>query len=112
MTQNSRVIERGKLRMDLGRHTCTWNANPITLTVTEYLILQALAQRPRIVKSRDRANGRGHMKIKSMLTTAVSTVTSNVSGENSKQLMTLLMQSKQSTAWDTASTRPEVRNRS
>jgi len=49
----SRVIERGKLLMDPERHACTWEARQVTLTVTEFLILQALAQRPGIVKSRD-----------------------------------------------------------
>ncbi len=50
---SSRVIERGKLVMDADRHACTWDGKPVTLTVTEFLILQALAQRPGIVKSRD-----------------------------------------------------------
>jgi two-component system response regulator ChvI len=49
----SRAIERGKLVMDPDRHSCTWDGKPVTLTVTEFLILQALAQRPGIVKSRD-----------------------------------------------------------
>ena len=49
----TRVIERGKLVMDADRHACTWDGKPVTLTVTEFLILQALAQRPGIVKSRD-----------------------------------------------------------
>ncbi len=49
----SRVIERGKLVMDADRHACSWDGHPVTLTVTEFLILQALAQRPGIVKSRD-----------------------------------------------------------
>jgi len=49
----SRAIERGKLVMDPDRHSCTWDAKPVTLTVTEFLILQSLAQRPGIVKSRD-----------------------------------------------------------
>ncbi len=51
--ETSRVIERGKLVMDADRHACTWDGKPVTLTVTEFLILQALAQRPGIVKSRD-----------------------------------------------------------
>ena len=46
-------IERGKLAMDPDRHSCTWDGKPVTLTVTEFLILQSLAQRPGIVKSRD-----------------------------------------------------------
>jgi two-component system response regulator ChvI len=47
------VLERGKLKMDSERHSCTWDAKPVTLTVTEFLILEALAQRPGVVKSRD-----------------------------------------------------------
>ena len=39
--------------MDQERHTCTWQGRPVTLTVTEFLILQSLAQRPGVVKSRD-----------------------------------------------------------
>ena len=39
--------------MDPERHTCTWKNEPVTLTVTEFLILQALAQRPGVVKSRN-----------------------------------------------------------
>lgn len=49
----SKVIERGKLVMDPDRHACSWDGKAVTLTVTEFLILQALAQRPGIVKSRD-----------------------------------------------------------
>jgi two-component system response regulator ChvI len=49
----SKVLERGKLKMDPERHTCVWNDGPVTLTVTEFLILQSLAQRPGVVKSRD-----------------------------------------------------------
>ncbi len=51
--ETAKVIERGKLSMDPERHSCTWDGRPVTLTVTEFLILQALAQRPGIVKSRD-----------------------------------------------------------
>jgi two-component system response regulator ChvI len=49
----TRILERGALSMDPERHTCTWNAQPVTLTVTEFLILYALAQRPGVVKSRN-----------------------------------------------------------
>jgi two-component system response regulator ChvI len=49
----SKVLERGNLRMDAERHTCTWKGDPVTLTVTEFLILQALASRPGLVKSRN-----------------------------------------------------------
>ena len=50
---DSKVLERGLLRMDPERHTCTWKNEPVTLTVTEFLILQALASRPGVVKSRN-----------------------------------------------------------
>jgi len=46
-------IVRGNLILDQERHTCTWKEQPVTLTVTEFLILHALAQRPGVVKSRD-----------------------------------------------------------
>ena len=49
----SRAIRRGKLLMDPARHECTWDGRPVKLTVTEFLLLQALAQRPGFVKSRD-----------------------------------------------------------
>jgi len=50
---DAKVLERGLLRMDPERHTCTWQNEPVTLTVTEFLILQALASRPGVVKSRN-----------------------------------------------------------
>ncbi|HET7411426.1 MAG TPA: response regulator transcription factor [Pararhizobium sp.] len=49
----ARSLERGALVMDQERHTCTWKNEPVTLTVTEFLILHSLAQRPGVVKSRD-----------------------------------------------------------
>jgi len=52
-TDTAKVLERGQLRMDPERHTCTWKNEPVTLTVTEFLILQALATRPGVVKSRN-----------------------------------------------------------
>jgi two-component system response regulator ChvI len=52
-TDSANLLERGDLVMDQERHTCTWKGKPVTLTVTEFLILQSLAQRPGVVKSRD-----------------------------------------------------------
>ena len=46
-------IERGRLSMDPARHRTQWNGEPVTLTVTEFLILETLAQRPGIVKTRN-----------------------------------------------------------
>jgi len=39
--------------MDPERHMCTWKSEAVTLTVTEFLILQALASHPGVVKSRN-----------------------------------------------------------
>jgi len=47
------VLRRGSLTMDKLRHTVTWKGQNVTLTVTEFLILEALANRPGFVKSRD-----------------------------------------------------------
>ncbi len=47
------VIQRGDLILDPGRHQCTWRAQDVDLTVTEFLILKSLAMRPGHVKSRD-----------------------------------------------------------
>jgi two-component system response regulator ChvI len=49
----AKILERGLLKMDPERHACTWKNDAVTLTVTEFLILQALATRPGIVKSRN-----------------------------------------------------------
>jgi two-component system, OmpR family, response regulator ChvI len=46
-------LVRGQLALDPQRHECTWEGKPVRLTVTEFLILQCLAQRPGFVKSRD-----------------------------------------------------------
>jgi two-component system response regulator ChvI len=47
------LIERGRLVMDPDRHKVLWDGKDVTLTVTEFLILEALAQRPGVVKSRN-----------------------------------------------------------
>ncbi len=50
---DSRPLQRGKLTLDPARHDCLWDGKPVKLTVTEFLLLQSLAQRPGFVKSRD-----------------------------------------------------------
>ncbi|MES2120832.1 MAG: response regulator transcription factor [Pseudomonadota bacterium] len=47
------LIERGRLVMDPARHQVLWDGKPVALTVTEFLILETLAQRPGVVKSRN-----------------------------------------------------------
>lgn len=47
------TVQRGNLTLDDSRHLCTWKGDPVNLTVTEYLLVKALAQRPGHVKNRD-----------------------------------------------------------
>jgi two-component system, OmpR family, response regulator ChvI len=50
---NPETIQRGELLLDPARHLCSWKQGTVDLTVTEFLLLKALAQRPGHVKSRD-----------------------------------------------------------
>ena len=52
-TEETKVMVRGSLTMDPLRHSVMWKGKDVALTVTEFLLLQALAQRPGFVKSRD-----------------------------------------------------------
>ena len=47
------TLRRGRLEMDPARHVVKWDGVPVSLTVTEFLILEALAQRPGVVKTRN-----------------------------------------------------------
>jgi two-component system response regulator ChvI len=47
------TMTRGDLILDSERHLCTWRDTPVQLTVTEFLILRSLAERPGHVKNRD-----------------------------------------------------------
>jgi two-component system, OmpR family, response regulator ChvI len=46
------VIERGHLRMDKERYTCTWKGSIVKLTAIEFQLLDSLAVRPGTTKSR------------------------------------------------------------
>jgi len=52
-TEAEKLLRRGKLEMDPMRHAVLWQGQAVTLTVTEFLILYSLAQRPGFVKNRD-----------------------------------------------------------
>jgi hypothetical protein len=47
------MVQRGRLSMDPARHEVRWDDKPVSLTVTEFLILETLAQRPGVIKSRN-----------------------------------------------------------
>ena len=51
--EQNQIMRRGSLTLDPPQHACSWKGERVTLTVTEFLILQALAARPGFVKSRD-----------------------------------------------------------
>ncbi|MEI9850004.1 MAG: response regulator transcription factor [Sphingomonas sp.] len=53
VTEAAQPLVRGRLSMDPARHRVTWDGTNVTLTVTEFLILETLAQRPGIVKTRN-----------------------------------------------------------
>ena len=52
-TSKDDMISHGDLLLDSDRHLCSWKGIEVKLTVTEFLLLQALALRPGHVKSRD-----------------------------------------------------------
>ena len=47
------LLVRGDMTLDGARHVCTWKGKPVELTVTEFLLVKTLAQRPGHVKNRD-----------------------------------------------------------
>jgi two-component system response regulator ChvI len=47
------VIERGHLRMDKERYTCTWKGRNVKLSAVEFRLLESLAVRPGSPKSRN-----------------------------------------------------------
>ena len=51
--QPAGALKRGLLELDPQRHACLWKGHAVDLTVTEFLLLQALARRPGHVKNRD-----------------------------------------------------------
>jgi two-component system response regulator ChvI len=51
--EEEEILVRGKLKLDSVRHSCFWEGREVTLTVTEFMLLHALALRPGHVKSRD-----------------------------------------------------------
>lgn len=50
---NESIIERGRLRLDETRHECSWDGERLVLTVTEFMLVLALATRPGHIKTRD-----------------------------------------------------------
>ncbi len=52
-TDTPSAVSRGKMTIDPARHEVSWDGTPISLTVTEFLVLEALAQRPGVIRSRN-----------------------------------------------------------
>jgi two-component system response regulator ChvI len=55
-----RTLARGPLVLDLDRYQATWTGQSLSLTVTEFRILQALARQPGHVKTREQLIGEGY----------------------------------------------------
>jgi two-component system response regulator ChvI len=53
VAHDSEPVVRGRLSIDASRHKVLWDGKAVSLTVSEFLILEALAQRPGVVKSRN-----------------------------------------------------------
>lgn len=51
-SDQSKILQRGKLSIDLDRMVTAWNDQPVELTVTEFWIVHALAYHPGHVKNR------------------------------------------------------------
>jgi two-component system response regulator ChvI len=51
--EGSEPVRRGRLEMEPARHRVAWDGKPVSLTVTEFLILESLATRPGVIKSRN-----------------------------------------------------------
>ena len=54
------LLEVGRLTLDLRRYTAVWDGSPVPLTVTEFMILHALARRPGHVKTREQLMDEGY----------------------------------------------------
>ena len=54
----AKAMRRGKLTLDPERHDSLWDGKPVRLTVTEFLLLQSLAQRPRFCEESRQSDGR------------------------------------------------------
>jgi two-component system response regulator ChvI len=50
--EEEQIVESGDLRLDLRRFDARWHGQPLQLTLTEFSLLEALARRPGLVKSR------------------------------------------------------------
>ncbi len=51
-SEEMEIIVRGDLEMDPARHHVKWKHNSVTLTVTEFIILELLATRPGVIRTR------------------------------------------------------------
>lgn len=50
--EDEQIVESGALRLDLRRFEARWHGQTLALTLTEFNLLEALARRPGLVKSR------------------------------------------------------------
>jgi len=53
LSDKDTLLKRGDLTLNIDRHECHWKNERIKLTVTEFLLLENLVNRPGYVKNRD-----------------------------------------------------------
>ena len=53
LSNKDTLLKRGDLTLNIDRHECHWKSERIKLTVTEFLLLENLVNRPGYVKNRD-----------------------------------------------------------
>jgi two-component system response regulator ChvI len=58
--EEEQIVESGALRLDLRRFEARWDQRVVPLTLTEFNLLEALARRPGIVKSRAQLLGEAY----------------------------------------------------
>ncbi len=58
--EDDKLLDIGQLRLDLQRYTARWKGDPVALTVTEFMILHALARHPGHVKTRQQLMQEGY----------------------------------------------------
>ncbi len=57
---DEKLLDLGCLRLDLQRYTAHWKEQPVSLTVTEFMILHALVRHPGHVKTRQQLMQEGY----------------------------------------------------
>ena len=100
-TDDEKVLRRGALVLDLQRYSARWNGAPVPLTVTEFLLLKALAAHP-ATSRRGGSSWRRATRRTRTSASARSTATSSGCARSSSTSRPASTRSRRSTGWATA----------